>query len=136
MALTPQDALVYLMVVTAAADRALTDQELSRIDALVARLPVFEGFDRTRLPTLARKAIEITQAADDLEDVLDQIFADFPERLHDTAYALAVEVAAVDLNLKQEELRWLQMVGDHFVLDPLVIAAIERAARARLKRAQ
>lgn len=135
MALSPQDALVTLMVVTAAVDRTLTDQELNRIDGLVARLPVFEGFDRSRLPELARDAVEATQAAEDLEEVLENIFSGFPERLFDTAYAMAVEVAAVDLNLKQSELQFLQMIEDHLELDKLVVAAIERAARARLKRA-
>ncbi len=134
MALTPQEALIYLMVVSAAADRTLSDGEIERIDGLVARLPVFAGFDRVQLPTLAKAALDLTQKADDLSDVLDVIFADFPERLYDTAYALAVELVAVDLNLNQEELRWLEMIGDYLELDKLVIAAIERAARARLKK--
>lgn len=134
MALSPQEALIYVMVVSAAADRTLSDAELERIDALVVRLPVFAGFDRTQLPTLAKAALDLTQRADDLNDVLDLIFADFPERLHDTAYALAVEVVAVDLDVRQEELRWLEMLSDYLVLDKLVVAAIERAARARLKK--
>lgn len=135
MALTPQEALIYIMVVSAAADRTLSDGEIERIDALVARLPVFAGFDRTQLPTLAKAALDLTQNANDLEDVLEFVFTDFPERLYDTAYALAVELVAVDLDLKQEELRWLEMLSDYLALDKLVIAAIERAARARLKKA-
>ena len=134
MALTPQEALVYIMVVSAAADRTLSDGEIERIDALVARLPVFAGFDRTRLPMLAKAALDRTQRANDLGEVLDYVFAGFPERLHDTAYALAVELVAVDLDLSQEELRWLEMLSDYLALDKLVVAAIERAARARLRR--
>ncbi|MBU1174207.1 MAG: tellurite resistance TerB family protein [Alphaproteobacteria bacterium] len=134
MALTPQEALIYVMVVSAAADRTLSDGEIERIDALAARLPVFAGFDRMQLPAIAKDALDLTQRANDLDDVLDFIFADFPERLFDTAYALAVEVVAVDLEVRQEELRWLEMLSDHLELDKLVIAAIERAARARLKR--
>ncbi len=134
MALTPQEALVYIMVVSAAADRTLSDGEIERIDALVARLPVFAGFDRTQLPGLAKAALDLTQRADDLSDVLEVIFEDFPERLYDTAYALAVELVAVDLNIRQEELRWLELLSDYLELDKLVVAAIERAARARLKK--
>ena len=134
MALTPQEALIYVMVVSAAADRTLSDGEIERIDALAARLPVFAGFDRTQLPAIAKDALDITQDADDLADVLDLVFADFPERLYDTAYALAVEVVAVDLDVRQEELRWLELLSDYLELDKLVIAAIERAARARLKK--
>jgi hypothetical protein len=56
--------------------------------------------------------------------------------LHDTAYALAVEVSAVDLRLEQEELRLLEMIRDKLALDGLVAAAIEASARARLRKAQ
>jgi hypothetical protein len=59
-----------------------------------------------------------------------------PERLHDTAYALAVEVASVDLRLEQEELRFLEMIRDGLMLDGLVASAIEASARARLRRAE
>ena len=134
MALTSQEALIYIMVVSAAADRTLSDGEIERIDGLVARLPVFAGFDRTQLPELAKDALDLTQRANDLSDVLEIIFADFPERLYDTAYALAVELVAADLNVRQEELRWLELLSDYLELDKLVIAAIERAARARLKK--
>jgi hypothetical protein len=58
-----------------------------------------------------------------------------PARLHDTAYALAVEVAAVDLRLEQEELRLLEMLRDRIETDALVTAAIEASARARLRKA-
>lgn len=134
MALTPQEALIYIMVVSAAADRTLSEGEIERIDGLVARLPVFASFERTRLPELANAALDLTQSADDLTEVLATVFADFPERLHDTAYALAVELVAVDLDIRQEELRWLEMLSDYLGLEKLVVAAIERAARARLKR--
>ena len=48
MAISAHDALIYLMVVTASSDTALTEQELQRIETLVGRLPVFEGYDRKR----------------------------------------------------------------------------------------
>ena len=56
-----------------------------------------------------------------------------PDRLHDTAYALAVEVAVVDLRLPQEELRLLEMIRDRLKADRLVTAAIEASARARMR---
>lgn len=135
MPLSPQDALVYIMVVTAAADRAVTDQELARMSALIERLPVFEGYDMTGLAKVASECADRLNGAEGLDGVLDAVVAALPARLQDTAYALAVEVAAVDLNLEQEELRWLEMIRDRFALDRLVTAAIEAAARARLRRA-
>lgn len=135
MALSTQDALVYLMIVTASSDAAMTDQELKRIDGLIGRLPVFEGYDRTRMPNVANTCVDLINGPTGLDGVLSMAISAIPKRLQDTAYALAVEVAAVDLHLEQEELRFLEMVRDHLELDRLITAAIETAARARLRKA-
>ena len=135
MSLPPQDALVYLMVVTAAADTELTSQELDRIGGLVERLPVFKGYDRDRLSEVAGQCVDLMRSVDDLDKVLDVVLEALPDRLQDTAYAVAVEIAAVDLELEQEELRWLEMIRDRLKLDRLTTAAIEVAARARLRKA-
>jgi hypothetical protein len=135
MSLSPQDALIYVMVVTASADAELSEQEYARIDTLIGRLPVFQGFDRGRLPDVANACADLINTGTDIESVLDTAIAALPERLHDTAYALAVEIAAVDLKLQQEELRFLEMVRDRLALDRLVTAAIETAARARYRHA-
>ncbi|MCX7351602.1 MAG: Tellurite resistance protein TerB, partial [Alphaproteobacteria bacterium] len=52
-------------------------------------------------------------------------------KLRETAYALAVEVAAADLAVGKEELRFLAMLRDTLGLDKLVTAALERSAIAR-----
>lgn len=135
MSLSPQDALVYLMVVTSAADTDITSLELDRIGGLVDRLPIFDGYDRSQLSEIAGQCVELMGKVDDLEKVLDIVLEALPERLHDTAYAVAVEIAAVDLELLQEELRWLEMLRDRLSLDRLTTAAIEAAARARLRKA-
>jgi tellurite resistance protein len=134
MPLSPQDALIYLMVVTASSDALMTDRELARIDSLIAQLPVFEGFDRTRLPQVANQCIDLTNGVHDVEDVVAMAIEALPKRLQDTAYALAVEIASVDLTLEQEELRFLEMIRDRLDLDRLVTAAIEATARARYRR--
>lgn len=135
MSLSPQDALVYIMVVTSAADTDMTKLELDRIGALVERLPVFDGYDSERLGRVAGECVDLMSKVDDIETVLDMALKALPERLEDTAYAVAVEIAAVDLELEQEELRWLEMIRDKLTLDRLTTAAIEVAARARLRKA-
>ena len=135
MALSTQDALIYLMIAAAFSDVDMTEKELNRIDALVGRLPVFEGFDRKSLAEVANRGIDEINALGGIEPLLDLAIATIPARLHDTAYALAVEIAAVDLSLEQEELRLLEMIRDRLKVDRLVTAAIEAAARARLRRA-
>jgi tellurite resistance protein len=54
-----------------------------------------------------------------------------PDRLWETAYALACDVAAADGSLGQEELRLLAEVRHELNIDRLHAAAIERGARAR-----
>lgn len=134
MAISAHDALIYIMVVTASSDEALTEQEFQRIEALVGRLPVFEGYDAGGLAAAASTCADLINGKEGLDGVLDMAIAALPKRLQDTAYSLAVEVAAVDLKLEQEELRFLEMVRDRLDLDRLVTAAIETAARARHRR--
>ncbi len=131
---TAQDALIHLMIVAATSDSAMTEKELQRITALIDRLPVFEGFDRERLETVANDCADILNGPDGLDRVIEGAVAALPAKLQDTAYALAVEVTAVDLHLEQEELRFLEMLRDQLSLDRLTTAAIEVAARARHRR--
>lgn len=135
MDLSPQDALAYVMMVTSASDSEVTSDELDRIGALVERLPIFQNYSRNELADAASNCTQLMQEFENLEYLLDLIVSALPERLYDTAYALAVEVAAVDLELEQEELRWLEILRDRLELDRLVTAAIEVAARARLRKA-
>ncbi len=134
MVFSSQDGLVYLMVVTAAADSSLSDLELDRIGVLVDRLPIFENYSRAQLSDVAGNCLDLMREVDDLNRVLDIALKTLPTRLHDTAYALCVEIAAVDLELEQEELRWLEMVRDRLSIDRLTTAAIEVGARARLRK--
>ncbi len=132
--ITPQDALVYIMVTTSAADTRMTDAELESIGNVVTRLPVFYGFDSARLPKLASDCYALLADEDGLEKILDLAHDALPERLYETAYALAVEVAAADLHVEQEELEFLQMLRDRWTLDALPVAAIERSARVRFRK--
>lgn len=128
------DALIHVMIVAASADSAITERELTRITALIERLPVFDGFDKGRLTQVANQCADLLNGPDGLDRVLDEAIAALPAKLQDTAYALAVEVTAVDLHLEQEELRFLEMLRDKLSLDRLTTAAIEVAARARHRK--
>lgn len=125
-------ALIYAMVTLSASDSKMTDRELAKIGDIVRGLPAFSNFDKEQLVPTAEACGAILQQEDGLDRVLDVIAA-LPARLHETAYALAVEVAAADLHVEQEELRFLQMLRDHLDLDKLAVAAIERSARARYR---
>ncbi len=131
--LSSNEALIYVMVTMSAVDREMSDKELSRIGSLVQTLPAFQDFDPEHLLPVAQKCGERLNDDNGLDQVLTAITEALPERLYETAYAVAVEVAAVDLSVAQEELRFLQMLRDRLGLDKLVCAAIERGARARYR---
>ncbi|MDG4854008.1 Tellurite resistance protein TerB [Mesorhizobium sp. M1A.F.Ca.IN.022.07.1.1] len=133
MPLTPHEALIYLMVITSASDRDMTDVELARIGDVVRSWPVFVDFNSDSLVGVAQACQQALHDKDGLEGVLARVADALPERLRDTAYAAAFEVAAVDLEMRMEELRVLQLIRRELDLDTLTVAAIARAAKARLR---
>ena len=130
-----QEAIVFAMVTMSAVDRKMTDAELRRIGEIVQTLPVFANFEAGRLVSLAETCGEILQEDDGLDTILDLIATCTPKSLHETAYALAVEVAAADLSIAREELRFLAMLRDRLGLEKLIVAALERGAQARHRKA-
>ncbi|MBZ9855156.1 tellurite resistance TerB family protein [Mesorhizobium sp. CA13] len=130
---TPHEALIYLMVITSASDRDMTDVELARIGEVVRSWPVFEDFDHDRLVGVAQACQKKLHEKGGLDGVLAGVAEALPERLRDTAYAAAFEVAAVDLEMRMEEVRVLQLIRLKLDLDTLTVAAIARAAKARLR---
>ncbi len=132
--LSQQEALVYVMVMMSAVDRDMTDDEFARIGTLVRFLPSFEGFDENRLIQIGRDCAAQLAAPEGLDVTLEMVREALPQRLHDTAYALAVEIAAADQRVRNEEIRLLQLLRDRFGLDKLTCAAIERGAIARFRK--
>lgn len=124
-------ALIYTMVLMSAADNEMTDAELRTIGDMVQTLPVFRDFDSDRLTEVAKDCATIVGDENGLERALDQITAALPEKLRETAYALACDVAAADGKARQEELRLLELIRHTLDIDRLAAAAIERGARAR-----
>ena len=129
--LSPQDCLVALMIAVSASDEDLRTAELVKIQSAVNMLPVFSDYDIVRM----REAGQVVFDLFDQEDGLDALFGlvrqYLPERLYETAYALACDVAAADGRLRDTELRMLQEIRDELEIDRLHAAAIERGARAR-----
>jgi len=124
-------ALVYVMVTVSAVDRAMTDDELHRIGEIVSNLPVFADYDDNDLVKTAEACGEILSADGGLQQVLRLVRGALPEKLRETAYAVALEVAAADRLVRPEETRFLEMLGDTLELDRMTTAAIERGIRAR-----
>lgn len=127
-------ALVYTMVLVSASDSNMTDRELQTIGEIVSHLPVFADYDRKRLPKEAQACAELLSEDEGLEKVFGTIIAGLPEKLKETAYAVALDVAAADGAVSQEELRMLEVLRHRLAVGRLPAAAIERGARARYMR--
>jgi tellurite resistance protein len=124
-------ALIYTMVLVSAADSDMTDVEFRTIGSIVKQLPVFKKFELDRLPETTANCAERLAEPNGLDKLLQEIVSSLPKRLHETAYALACDVAAADAHASQEELRLLELLLDNLEIGALEVAAIERGARAR-----
>ena len=124
-------ALIYAMVTMSAVDRTMTDAELARIGEIVSNLPVFADFDQERLVKTAEACGGVLSEDGGLDRVLMLIKGGLPKKLRETAYAVALEIAAADLDVKPEETRFLDMLSESLELDRLTTTAIERGIRAR-----
>jgi tellurite resistance protein len=124
-------ALIYTMILVSAADRDMTDAELRSIGEIVRYLPIFKKFDLDKLPKVAADCAEILDDDEGLDKVLEVIKGALPQKLHETAYAVACDVAAADGHINPEVIRLLELLRHALGVDRLAAAAIERAARAR-----
>ena len=130
-AFTAQDALIAIMVAVSVSDEAIRTSELVAIERQVNHLPVFAGYDNDSVKTVAQTVYRLMGEEDGLDTLFAMVRDALPEKLFETAYALACDVAAADGKLGQNELRLLEEVREEFVIDRLHAAAIERGARAR-----
>ena len=130
-----EQALIYTMVTMSGVEGRINTVELAEIGHIVKHLPIFRHFDDARLTNVAQEVGEILQEPEGLNAVLGLVEEALPAKLRETAYALAVEVAASDLAVGKEELRFLAILRDKLVLDKLVTAALERSVIARYQKA-
>ena len=130
-AFTAQDALVAVMVAVSVSDETIRTAELLAIERQVNHLPVFAAYDADRIREVAQTVYQLIEEEDGLDTLFAMVREALPQRLYETAYALACDVAASDGKLGQSELRLLEEVREEMDIDRLHAAAIERGARAR-----
>lgn len=132
--MSPQDALVAVMIATSAADENQKTEELLLIDRLIDALPCFAGYDKDRVRGVGEIVRELFTEEDGVDALLGLVADALPERFGETAYALACDVAAADGSVKMSELSFLEMLRHDLSVGRLAAAAIERAARAKHQR--
>ncbi len=132
--LTPQDALVAIMVAEGLSDETITGREFLSISLIVDHLPIFVNYDKSRIQIIAQTVFDLFEEEDGLDALFGLVRQALPNNLRETAYALACDVAASDGRLNETELRLLQEIRYELDIDRLHGAAIERGARARHQR--
>lgn len=129
--LNPQDALIAAMLLMSAADRDISDNELREIGATVDLLPAFKGYDRDRIGNVSSAVVDLLQDESGLDALISLIDQATPDRMKETVYAIACDVAAADGAIQVEEARLLELLAAKLNVERLIAAGIERGARAR-----
>lgn len=129
--LSPQDALVAVMVAVSASDEAIRTSELVAIERMVNHMPVFATYDIDRIPVVAQTVYALFEEEEGIEALFGLVRDALPEKLFETAYALACDVAAADGVLHQPELRMLEEIRHELNIDRLHAVAIEWGAKVR-----
>lgn len=129
--LTPQEAVIYLMVMTSASDGSIKDEELRTIGRVVRSFPMFSEADEAGLVGTAEACGELMSSDGGLHKVLEAAAKALPEHLGETAYAAAIDVVTADESLDVTEIRVLELIRNALRVPDDGAAAIEHAARAR-----
>ena len=106
--LSAQDCLVAVMIAVSASDEKIQTAELVKIETAVNNLPIFGNYDADRINTVAQVVFDLFSVEDGLDALFGLVRDNLPERLHETAYALACDVAAADGSIHETELRLLE----------------------------
>lgn len=119
------------MVAVSVSDETIRTAELVAIERQMNHLPVFAGYDADRIREVAQTVYRLIEEEDGLDTLFAMVRDALPERLNETAYALACDVAVADVRLGQSELQMLEEVREELEIDRLHAAAIEWGARVR-----
>ncbi|MEM1410353.1 MAG: tellurite resistance TerB family protein [Pseudomonadota bacterium] len=129
--LTPQEAVITLMIATSASDGSINDHELRTIGRVVRSFPLFSPEHEESLVQLSEEAGALLGSEGGLHKVMAAAADILPEHLTETAYAAVVDVATADESINFAEIRMLELVRDALKISDDGAAAIEHAARAR-----
>ena len=129
--LSPCDALVAVMVAVSASDAQMRTSELVAIQRMVDHAPVFADYDEDRIRAASQTVMTLFEEEDGLDALFGLIRDALPEKLYETAYALACDVAAADGRLYEGEIALLAEIRNQLNIARLHAAAIELSAQVR-----
>lgn len=128
---SPCDALVAVMVATSASDETMRTSELVAIQRMVDHMPIFAKYDPDRMRAVSQTVISLFEEEEGLDALFGLIRDALPERLYETAYAMACDVAAADGRTYEGEIAMLAEIRHELNISRLHAAAIELSAQVR-----
>lgn len=128
---SPCDALVAVMVAVSASDQTFRTSELVAIQRSVDHYPVFADYDQDRIRPISQTVMTLFEEEEGLDALFGLIREALPERLGETAYALACDIGAADGRLYEGEIAMLAEIRDQLNIPRLHAAAIELSAQVR-----
>ncbi|MBV44265.1 MAG: hypothetical protein CML87_00240 [Rhodobiaceae bacterium] len=111
------------MTLSAAIDGAISKKELKSINFFVNTLPVFKNFDKDSLPTKMNDCMQLIEAEESFENILDTINSNLEKELKRTAFILSIEIMMTEMNIDEEAVRFLDIFGNILELSELEKAA-------------
>jgi len=130
------DALVSVMVAVSVSDGNIRTSELVAIERMVNHMPAFADFDVDRIRAVSQTVVSLFEEEDGLDALFGLVHDALPERLFETAYALACDVAAADGRLTDDEAELLREIRYELNVSRLHAAAIELSAQLRHRTLQ
>lgn len=130
------DALISVMVAVSVSDTNIRTSELLAIERMVNHMPVFADYDADRIRAVSQTVLTLFEEEDGLDALFGLVRDALPERLFETAYALACDVAAADGRLSDDEAELLREIRYELNVSRLHAAAIELSAQLRHRTLQ
>ncbi|MDO5605058.1 MAG: tellurite resistance TerB family protein [Paracoccus sp. (in: a-proteobacteria)] len=128
------DALIAVMVAVSVSDETMRTSELLAIQRMVDHMPVFAEYDADRIRAISQTVMTLFEEEEGLDALFGLIRDALPERLYETAYALACDVAAADGRLTDDEAELLREIRHELNVSRLHAAAIELSSQLRHRR--
>jgi hypothetical protein len=127
------DSLIYTMTLSAATDGDISDKEINTINFLFTTLPIFKNSNNDYLSKKMIECMELTKEEDNFENLIDLINdgLNSNKELKKTAYILALEIMMADLNIADESIRFLEILGLSLNLDNLEISSMKHTIRSK-----
>lgn len=123
------------MTLSAAIDGTISEKELKSINFFVNTLPVFKNFDRDSLPKKMNECMQLIEAEESFENILDAINSNLEKELKRTAFILSIEIMMTEMNIDEEAVRFLDIFGNILELSELEKAASKFLISAKYSEA-